>query len=264
MRSGTTTTASIQEPCDRALPARARRAFTLIELLAVIAIVSLLIAITLPAIGSARETARRTKCLANLRSFGQGLATYMNDSQDVLPLVRPLHDPNAPPNTNDPSLLDVMTVYLSVPKPVRADPNDPTSPYINVADVFKCPSDVKGDDPVTQFRPLWEADGVSYEYFAGELMVGAEALTIEDPARAVTKTYEQPQWRDLPVLLDNGDWHVLRRSGAKRNALFFGDWHTDWASPLASLDIEQVGEDIVQRLLCDITRFGGRPLPGCN
>jgi prepilin-type N-terminal cleavage/methylation domain-containing protein len=240
------------------------RAFTLIELLAVISIIGVLVALTLPALGSARETTRRVKCLANLRSFGQGIAAYMNDSKDILPRVRPLHDDNAS-GGNDASLLDVMTVYMSVNKPVRADPNDPQSPFINVADVFKCPSDLKSDDPASQFRPLWESSGVSYEYFAGSLMLGAELALVDDPAKAVTKTYEQPQWRELPVMLDNADWHKIRRVGLPRNALYFGDWRVDWATPLASLDVEQLGDRVVQQLLCDIiSRFGGRPLPGCN
>ncbi len=243
------------------------RAFTLVELLVVISIIALLVALTLPALGSARETARRVKCLANLRGFGQGLEAYLGDSKDVLPRVRPLHDDTDPGagGGNDPSLLDVMTGYLSIPKPQRSDPNNPNSPFINVSDVLKCPSDLKSDDPVSEFRPLWESAGVSYEYFAGTLMVGAELAFVEDPARAVTKTYEQPQWRDLPVMMDNSDWHTLRRGGVPRNALYFGDWRTDWATPLSRLDIDELGDEVVQRLICDVvSRFGGRPLPGCQ
>lgn len=238
--------------------------FTLVELLAVISIIGVLVSLTLPALGSARETARRTKCLANLRSFGQGIAAYMNDSKETLPSVRPFHDDTGT-SENDPSLLDIMTEYLSVNKPVRSDPNDSNSAFINVADVFKCPSDLIGTDSATNFMPLWESSGVSYEYFAGTLMVGAELGFVAEPAKAVTKTYEQPQWRDLPVMLDNADWHKLRRGGVPRNAVYFGDWRADWASTLSTLDLEQVGEGTVQRLLCDIiSRFGGRPLPGCD
>ncbi len=52
------------------------RGFTLIEVLVVIAIVSLLIAIILPALGSARTTARQTLSLSNVRSIGQTFSMY--------------------------------------------------------------------------------------------------------------------------------------------------------------------------------------------
>merc|ERR1712025_1263773 len=55
-----------------------KKAFTLIELLVVISIVSLLISILLPALGSARKAARSMQCLTNLRTLGMGLVNYAN------------------------------------------------------------------------------------------------------------------------------------------------------------------------------------------
>ncbi len=59
-----------------------RRAFTLIELLVVISIISLLISILLPALAGARQAARRTTCLSNLRQWGVILFTYGQDHKD--------------------------------------------------------------------------------------------------------------------------------------------------------------------------------------
>jgi prepilin-type N-terminal cleavage/methylation domain-containing protein len=63
------------------------RGFTLIELLVVIAVVALLIGLLLPALGKARETARQTVCLSNVRQFGAAATLYAMESKEQMPPV---------------------------------------------------------------------------------------------------------------------------------------------------------------------------------
>jgi prepilin-type N-terminal cleavage/methylation domain-containing protein len=60
-----------------------RPAFTLIELLTVIAVIALLTALLLPAVRSAREQARIAVCLSNLRSIGQSSVAYATEQGDL-------------------------------------------------------------------------------------------------------------------------------------------------------------------------------------
>ena len=55
-----------------------RRAFTLVELLTVVAIVGTLVALLLPAVQSAREAARRTVCVNRMRQSGLGILEYQS------------------------------------------------------------------------------------------------------------------------------------------------------------------------------------------
>jgi prepilin-type N-terminal cleavage/methylation domain-containing protein/prepilin-type processing-associated H-X9-DG protein len=64
---------------------RARSGFTLIELLVVIAIIALLAGILLPVFGKARESARGSACLNNMKQLGTALALYQKDHDETFP-----------------------------------------------------------------------------------------------------------------------------------------------------------------------------------
>lgn len=100
--------------------ARQRSAFTLIELLVVIAIIAIIAAILFPVFAQAREKARATSCLSNLKQMGLGLMMYTQDY--------------------DENLVPAWIGYPTYGFPGNARWCDVIQPYVKNSQIFTCPS----------------------------------------------------------------------------------------------------------------------------
>ena len=141
-------------PSDRRLAA-----FTLVELLVVIAIIGILIALLLPAIQAAREAARRSQCLNNVRQTGIALMNY-ESSKKRLPngaTQRYGNDKNGKAFSGDPTMfswISSMMPYVeesafyskvdwTIPLGERNALSPPDTAHHIQFETYKCPSDTR-------------------------------------------------------------------------------------------------------------------------
>ncbi|MEQ1823965.1 MAG: prepilin-type N-terminal cleavage/methylation domain-containing protein [Fimbriimonadaceae bacterium] len=113
-----------------------KRAFTLIELLVVIAIIAILAAILFPVFAQAKEAAKKTTCLSNMKQMGTAIFLYAGDSEDTL-CQTSWESVLTPQSYNPGGIYQIHWTYLM-------------QPYIKNYDMFVCPSDI---NPVTPKFP---------------------------------------------------------------------------------------------------------------
>ena len=126
---------------QRTFSSRHPAGFTLIELLVVISIIALLIGLLLPALGSARKTAKLSVCLTNLKQMGVATYAYATDYKGVLP-----------PSINDPITTNfsvLLANYMGVKGKTFSEQGG--SVAASTRKVFTCPEALSNLDPLSNF-----------------------------------------------------------------------------------------------------------------
>jgi prepilin-type processing-associated H-X9-DG protein/prepilin-type N-terminal cleavage/methylation domain-containing protein len=161
-------------------------AFTLIELLVVIAIIAILAAILFPVFAQARNKARQTACLSNLKQLGNALTMYVQDFDETLPAWTTYYVCQAengtahPCGTIAPNYWDVvLQPYVKSGNPTAAS-TDPS----RFAGVLSCPS----TETDTTRRSYGYSMGLAYSSFPAPIVNKYRSLpiaSIESPASTV-------------------------------------------------------------------------------
>ena len=157
-----------------------RSGFTLIELLVVIAVLSVLIAILLPALNMARSLGKRMRCKGNLKGIGLAWHLYLDDNNQCFPRY-----------------LNVQTCYGGWPGQIGKDDGDwapewrnrPLNPYAvsggkteltkRQAEVFSCPADRGLPDSPRKDLTTFEYLGNSF--FANTFLIGQDRFPDGNP-----------------------------------------------------------------------------------
>ncbi|EIP96637.1 prepilin-type N-terminal cleavage/methylation domain-containing protein [Opitutaceae bacterium TAV1] len=108
---------------------RSLRAFTLIELLTVIAIIGILAGIIIPTVGAVRKKARSIQCASNMRQIGMALFLHADDHKDAFPLTWQ--------DSTDPKATWMMAIIPYANMPEKAFGYDDATP--RAAGIFVCP-----------------------------------------------------------------------------------------------------------------------------
>ncbi|MCE5327988.1 MAG: prepilin-type N-terminal cleavage/methylation domain-containing protein [Planctomycetaceae bacterium] len=219
-----------------------RFAFTLVELMIVIAIIAILVTILVPVIANSLETANKTKCASNLKVIGNALHAFAHDNNARFPSIESTAAGNAYGrigyNNNDPTTLEVADATRPLFM-LMALPNGATARTVGYAApaAFVCPS-VSGarTDPIALANQVgFTSDkNISYSYqhqikvvttgFRLGLLTGKDKVVLADRSpltehRGVTGTAGGSTWYAMEATTASHGANSTNHRGVGQNVL---------------------------------------------
>ncbi|MEN6548968.1 MAG: DUF1559 domain-containing protein [Armatimonadia bacterium] len=202
---------------------RSRRGFTLIELLVVIAIIAILASILFPVFAKAREKARQSSCLSNIKQLMTAALSYAQDCDEALPA----EDYAYVGTGNDPGDGSWRGVLM---------------PYCKNAQIFFCPSHRPTG---TKFDGRYDDDGLEASYAINDAHQDAGAPTpptgqwlasLEDSSSIIFLMESDGNEDDICESTNPRGWVPTGASFKRHNDgcnYAFCDGHAKWLKPAA-------------------------------